>query len=620
MQEASNYKIEIWLQKSYCKINRKMSKEKNKLLMFLAILLLSVVAVLGYVFLRPSSVTYVDFCDEGCHETNLPYQNPELSAEERADDLLSRMTVAEKIGQMALVEKNSIKNLNDIARYGLGALLSGSGAKPDNNTPEGWLQMAEDFQSYGRKTRLQIPLLYGVDANHGHSNVPGATIFPHSIGLGAAKDPDLIKRIAEATSEEVSATGINWVFSPNVDVVQDIRWGRTYETFGSDAEVAGTLGRAYIEGLKVAGAAKHYVGQGSMVWGSSTNKYFSIDQGDSNISDNELRRIHLEPFRQAINAGVDSVMVGLSSWNGEKISFNKYLLTDVLKKELGFEGFVFSDWYGVYEKEKDKYEALVKAVNAGVDMIMLPFDYEDFSSYMHRALNNGDISPERINDAVRRILKVKFRTGLFDEAGTGAGLEVIGSEQHRELAREAVRKSLVLLKNNNAVPISKNASKILVAGSAANNLGRQSGGWTVEWQGIDGNWIPGTTILDGIKNSVSGDSKVEYSMDGNFSMLEERAEAGIAVVGESPYAEGWGDSKNLRLSKQDIEAINNLKKNSEKLIVVIVSGRPLDIKEYVNDWDVVVAAWLPGSEGQGVADVLFGDYNFTGILPVVWDL
>jgi len=597
-----------------------MLKEKNKLLMFLAILLLLVGTVLSYVFLRPPLITYVDFCDEGCHETSLPYQNPELSVEERVDDLLSRMTVAEKIGQMALVEKNSVQDLNDIAKYGLGALLSGSGAKPDDNTPEGWLQMVEDFQSYSRKTRLQIPLLYGADASHGHSNVPGATIFPHSIGLGAAKDPDLIKRIAEATSEEVLATGIRWVFSPNIDVAQDMRWGRTYETFGSDSEVAGILGKAYIEGLKVAGAVKHYVGQGSMAWGSSANKYFSIDQGNSDISDDELRRIHLEPFRQAINADVESVMVGLSSWNGEKISFNKYLLTDVLKGELGFEGFVFSDWYGVYEKEKDKYEALVKAVNAGVDMIMLPFDYEDFSSYMHRALSNGDISPERINDAVRRILKVKFRIGLFDETGVRADLEVIGSEQHRELAREAVRKSLVLLKNNNAVPISKNASKILVAGSTANNLGRQSGGWTVEWQGIDGNWIPGTTILEGVKNSVSKDTRVEYSLEGDFNMQGEKAEAGIAVVGEGPYAEGWGDSKNLQLSKQDIEAINNLKKNSEKLIVIIVSGRPLDIKEYANDWDAVVAAWLPGSEGHGVADVLFGDYGFTGTLPVVWDL
>jgi len=542
---------------------------------------------------------------------------------------MNRMTIAEKIGQMALIEKNSISDLNDIARYGLGALMSGGGGKPDDNTPDGWLQMVNNFQSYSQKTRLGIPLLYGVDANHGHSNVPGATIFPHFIGLGASKNSGLVRDVARATAEEVAATGIHWVYSPNLDVVWDIRWGRTYETFGSDPELVGILGQAYIDGIQsynqggltIAATAKHYIGNGASQWGSSITKDFSIDQGASEISEDKLRQIHLEPFKQAVNANVKSVLVGLNKWNGEKVSANKYLITNILRGELGFQGFISSDWYGVYEKEGNKYKALVNAINAGIDMIMLPYDYKFFSASLHQALANGDIDQARLDEAVRRILKVKFEIGLFDKVTTDASnLRNIGSKPHRELARMAVRKSLVLLKNNNAVPISKNTPKILVSGSAANNLGKQSGGWTVEWQGIDGNWMPGTTILKGIQDMASPYAKVEYDLRGDFTGQEGLADVGIAVVGESPYAEGWGDNENPKLSTEDLEAIYNLKKNSKKIIVIIISGRPLNIKEYTNDWDAIIAAWLPGSEGQGVADVLFGDYPFTGTLPVDWNL
>lgn len=612
----------------------------SKRITFLIIFLILVMTISVYFFLNlstffyTSSINYVNVCDENnniCYETNLPYQNSTLSTEARVNDLLSRMTLVEKIGQMSLIEKNSIHDLNDIAIYGLGALMSGSGGKPDDNTPEGWLKMVKNFQSYSQKTRLKIPLLYGADANHGHSNVPGATIFPHFIGLGASQDPDLIREVAKATAEEVAATGIYWVFSPNLDVALDTRWGRTYETFGSDPGLISALGQAHIEGLQsfsqngltIAATAKHYIGDGSSQWGSSINKDFLIDQGNSDVSEADLRRIHLEPFRQAVNAKVKSIMVGLNKWNGEKISGNKYLLTDLLKKELGFQGFVFSDWYGVYEKEKDKYKAIVKAVNAGVDMIMLPFDYKFFSESMQRALSNGDISQARLDEAVLRILKVKFQLGLFDKTVTDINtfdLKNVGSQSHRELARQAVRESLVLLKNNNIVPISKKTNKIFVAGSAANNLGRQMGGWTVEWQGIDGNWIPGTTILQGIQNTVSSYSTVIYDLTGNFADQKGLADAGIAVVGESPYAEGWGDMENPRLSEEDLETIYNLKKISKKIIVIIVSGRPLDIKEYAKDWDAIIAAWLPGSEGQGIADVLFGDYDFKGKLPVDWNL
>lgn len=607
--------------------------------MLLSILLLLLVATVVTFFLKsafspsiPTSEKTVRVCDEQddqCHQTGLPYQNAALPIEMRVADLMSRMTTAEKIGQMALIEKNSIRDPHDIAKYGLGALLSGSGGKPDDNSPEGWREMIKKFQQESQKTRLRIPLLYGADANHGHGNVPGATLFPHFIGLGATKNPGLVRNVAKATAEEVAATGINWVFSPNLDVVQDQRWGRTYETFGSDPKSVGALGQAYIEGLqsphqdglRIAAAAKHYVGNGSTEWGSSTNKDYFIDQGNSRISEDMLRRIHLEPFTQAVRAQVKSIMVGLNTWNGEKISSNKHLLTDVLRTELNFEGFVVSDWYGVYEQEWNKYEALVTSINAGVDMVMLPFDYAFFSNSLHQAVENGDISQARLDEAVRRIITVKFQLGLFDHAETSASdLKNIGSQSYREIAREAVRKSLVLLKNNKAVPLSKKTKRILVAGVAADNIGIQSGGWTVEWQGIDGNWIPGTTILKGIRDAVSSETAVEYSPTGRFTGQKNVADVGIVVVGERPYAEGWGDTNDPTLSAQDIETINRVKAVSKKIVVIIISGRALNIKEYATDWDAIVAAWLPGSEGAGVADALFGEYAFTGTLPVRWEL
>jgi len=615
------------------------SLRPSKQVIIVSMSLLLVMAALAYVFVKPlfpslapSDIKYVTVCDDNddqCHKIGLPYQNSALPTEARVTDLMERMTIAEKIGQMALIEKNSISDPNDIAKYGLGALLSGAGGKPADNTPQGWLQMVRNFQQYAQKTRLGIPLFYGVDANHGNGNIPEATIFPHFIGLGASKDPNLIWDVANVTAEEAAATGINWVFSPDLDVVQDMRWGRTYETFGSSSTLVGILGQAFIDGmqsydqggLKIAATAKHYVGNGSTEWGSSTNKDFHIDQGNSTISEEELRRIHLEPFRQAIKANVRSVMVGLNEWDGTKISSNGYLLTDVLKKELGFRGFVVSDWYGVFENEANKYNALVGTVNAGVDVVMLPYDYGFFTANMQRALVNGDIDQARVDDAVRRILTVKFDLGLFDGNVTETpSVESVGSLSHRELARMAVRKSLVLLKNDDAVPISKRTPKIWVSGSSADNIGLQSGGWTVEWQGVDGNWIPGTTILKGIQDMASRGASVEYDPKGNFIGQEGLADVGIAVVGESPYAEGWGDNADPKLSAQDIEAIQNLKRHSKKIVVIIISGRPLDIREYAKDWDAIIAAWLPGSEGQGVADVLFGDYPFTGTLPVNWDL
>lgn len=511
------------------------------------------------------SEEYVAYCSVGnaCDRSGYRYLDASLPVEVRVDDLLNRMTVAEKIGQMALIEKNSISDQDDIAKYGLGALMSGGGGKPEENTPEGWRRMIDAFQGISQKTRLGIPLLYGVDANHGHGNVPGATIFPHAIGLGASGDADLVKSIASATAEEALATGVNW--------------------------------------------------------GSSINKNFRLDQGDTVMDEKELRRSQIEPFKSAIRADVKTVMAGLNRWNGAKVTFNKYLLTDVLKKELGFRGFVVSDWYGVYENEQDEYEAMVKAINAGVDMVMLPFDYRSFSRNMQTALANGDVDMSRVDDAVRRILTVKFELGIFDKPTVDSvAIENIGNEANRELARRAVRQSLVLLKNNRVLPISEATGRILVSGSAADNIGKQSGGWTVEWQGIDGNWIPGKSILKGIRDTVSIDTEVEYDLKGNFDAKKGLADVGIAIVGENPYAEGWGDDIAPKLSKQDLESIEKLKKASKKIVVVIVSGRPLDIQAYAKDWDGIVAAWLPGSEGQGVADVIFGDSDFSGKLPGEW--
>jgi len=558
-------------------------------------------------------------------EAEALYHDKSQPVEERVNDLLSRMTVDEKIGQIALVEKNSLLFSSDIVRFNLGALLSGGGGGPDSNEPEAWKKMITNFQDSANSSRLAIPLLYGVDAVHGNANVLGATIFPHAIGLGASGDEDLVRRVGVITAEEMSATGANWNFSPTVDVVQDSRWGRTYETFGSDTERVSELATAYLEGLQssaIVTTAKHYLGTGAMVWGTSTNPDFKIDQGEITIDEATLRSVHLPPFVSAIRAGVGSIMVGHATWNGVELVANHELLTDLIKDELGFDGFVVSDWYGIYEIPGSKYHALVTAINAGLDMVMLPYNYRLFTMEMRRAINSGDISMERLDDAVRRILRVKFAAGLFDqEPPSDPSLNEFGSSEHRLVAREAVRKSLVILRDKQqTLPLSKTLSQIVVAGGAADNLGRQSGGWTIEWQGIDGNWILGTTILQGIKNAVSSQTKVDYRQAGDFSPEVESADMGIVVVGETPYAEGWGDNEHPTLSDDDLQAINNVKAISKKIVVIIVSGRPLDISAYVDDWDAVIAAWLPGSEGEGVADVLFGSYPFTGTLPVVWPL
>lgn len=601
--------------------------------MIYGVLLMTLIGAMIAFFLvqnQKSAIVPIDFSSEPrCDGVDAKYLNAALSTEERVDDLMKRMNDAEKIGQMVIIEKDSIQNVNDISHFNLGALLSGGGGAPKENTPQAWLAMVQTFQSAAANTCLGIPLLYGTDAIHGHNNVFGATIFPHAIALGATRDADLVRRIAKATAEEMAATGIYWSYSPNLDVPQDSRWGKTYETFGSDTDNVTQLGAAYLAGTQesstgyfnVLATAKHFLGGGAMEYGTSRNKDFKIEEGNITLDEQALRGTHLTPFHKAVTEGVQTIMVGTAAWNGIKNPSNQYLLTDVLKKELGFSGFIVSDWYAVYILDNDRYRSLVMAINAGVDMVMTPFEYKDFVSNMQAAIHNGDISRDRLDDAVRRILTVKFKTGLFDRpAATANGLSVIGNQKHKELARQAVAASQVVLKNSNDIlPLSSSVKKIFVAGSGADNLGRQSGGWTVEWQGVDGNWLPGTTILAGIKNTVSKDTQVEYNVDANFASKQSLADVGIAVVSEKTYAEGWGDNEHPRLSNEDLAAINKLKKQSKKLVVLIVAGRPLEISPYSSTWDGVVASWLPGSEGQGVADVLFGLKPFTGQLPIEWN-
>lgn len=548
--------------------------------------------------------------------------------EVRVADLLSYMTLEEKIGQMTLVEKDSLAEAGDVAVYHLGGVLSGAGAKPTDNTAAGWKKMVDSYQSEAARSRLGIPLLYGADAIHGHALVPEATVFPHAIGLGATGNPKLVKKVAQATAVELKATGVNWSFSPNLDQPQDIRWGRTYEAFSDDPKLVGKLGATYLEGLQenygdsvfVLAAPKHYLGLGAMGWNTSLNKNFKIDQGVTVADEALLRSRYLPPFSEVVDAGALSVMVGLNTWGDKRMVLQKQLLTGVLKEELGFRGFVVSDWYGVHEGRRNTFWASLQAVNAGVDMVMLPFDYELFAKHMKRANRLGLVTDERIDDAAGRILYAKFALGLFNEIEDVKSVD-IPNNTHAALAREAVAQSLVLLKNDDAVlPIQTNVRHIRVAGSAAGNIGQQMGAWSIEWQGVNGNWPVGaTSILAGIQERVAASGiEVEYDRLGSFSTDRNRAEVGIAVVGEKPYAEGWGDKEYPTLDAEDLLAINNLQASCDKVVVVIVSGRPLLIADEVDSFDGLVAAWLPGGEGAGVADVLFGDKPFTGTLPLPW--
>jgi beta-glucosidase len=568
-------------------------------------------------------------CQPATNSTPQPdaaYRDTSLPAAERARDLLARMSLDQKLGQMTQVEKGALTPA-DVTRYYIGSILSGGGGYPSgDNTPAGWAKMVDGFQTAALETPLAIPLIYGVDAIHGHNNLKGATIFPHNIGLGAANDPALVEKIGRATAEEMRATGIPWNFAPVLAVVQDIRWGRAYEAYGENTELVTRLGIAYQNGLQATGRSdslfvlatpKHFIGDGGTIWSTSTTENYKLDQGDTQMDEATLRALFLPPYKAAVEAGAQSVMISYSSWNGVKLHGHRYLITDVLKGELGFEGFVVSDWAGIDQVDKDYYTAVVTAINAGIDMNMVPQGYQRYLTVLKQAVEKGDISMERIDDAVLRILTVKFKLGLFEQPFSDpAYLETVGSEAHRALAREAVAKSLVLLQHESAVlPIAKDTPLIYVAGVLADDIGSQSGGWTIEWQGKSGNITPGTTILQAIEATASGE--VRFNRFGKFES-EQKADVAIVVVGEKPYAEGRGDNENPALSKNDLELIQRVREQAEKVLVILISGRPLVITEALPYTDAFIAAWLPGTEGQGVADVLFGNQPFTGKLPFTW--
>jgi beta-glucosidase len=553
----------------------------------------------------------------------------------RIEPILAKMTLSEKVGQMTQPDQSFVKDIADVLTYSFGSVLSGGDSDPKTNRFEDWRDLYDRFQSQAAKTRLKIPLLYGVDAVHGHNNVIGAVVFPHNVGLGATRDAKLVEEIARITAKEVRATGINWAFSPCVTVPQDERWGRTNEGFSEDPKLVAELGAATVRGLqgadlkdplRVLGCAKHYVGDGGTTWGTGTAKWevpgkpFGLDQGDTRLSEAELRRIHMLGYPTAIEAGVGTIMPSYNSWNGEKCSGSKRLLTEILKGELGFEGFLISDYNALDQLPGDFRSDIKTSINAGMDMVMVPEKYKEFHGLLVDLAEKGEVPLARIDDAVKRILRVKAAMGLLDEGRSSLadlGLEKsFGSPEHREVARRAVRESLVLLKNDKkALPLAKAAARIHVAGKNADDLGNQMGGWSITWQGKSGATSTGTTILTAIKNTASKTTNVTFSKDGSGAA---GATVGVVVVGELPYSEMRGDREDLGLDKEDKEAIANVKKAGVPVVVVLLSGRPMIIADVLPKADAFVAAWLPGTEGQGVADVLFGDYKPTGKLAFTW--
>jgi beta-glucosidase len=544
--------------------------------------------------------------------------------------ILARMTLDEKIGQMTQPDQEAIKDLNDIEKYSLGSILSGGSSDPkEGNSLEAWTNLYDTLQGHALKTRLGIPLLYGIDAVHGHNNVLGAVIFPHNIGLGCTRDAALVEKIGEITALETRATGIQWTFAPCVTVPQDERWGRTYEGFSEDPGIVQLLGAAAVRGLqgprlssdpvRVVACAKHFIGDGGTAFGSARG--VKLDQGDTRVDEATLRRIHLPGYIATVDAGVGTIMPSYSSWNGKKVSGEKKLLTDILKTELGFEGFLISDYNAIDQVDRDYKTAIGLSINAGMDMGMVPKTYVQFITLLKQLVNEGTVPMSRIDDAVTRILRVKYAMGLLDknrnQLADRSLWKDFGSAEHRAVARQAVSESLVLLKNDQRVlPLKKTLARIHVAGKNADDLGNQCGGWTIDWQGKSGNVTSGgTTILAAVKNSVAKETAVTYSPDGQGA---EGASVGIVVVGEKPYAEGRGDRTDLALDAQDSAAIATMKKAGIPVVVILVSGRPMIVTDTLGQCDAFIAAWLPGTEGQGVADVLFGDFKPTGKLSFSW--
>ncbi len=591
----------------------------------------------------------------------MPYLNPKLPVEQRVRDLLGRMTLAEKVGQMTQAERGAATtDATLVARLGLGSVLSGGGSVPTPNTPEGWADMVDGFQQQAMDTRLRIPIIYGVDAVHGHGNVYGTTIFPHNIGLGSTRDPELVRRVEAVTAAEVRATGIPWDFAPCICVTRDARWGRSYESFGENPKLVSVMGAAAVTGLqgrgqrdldrndRVLATVKHFAGDGDTEYGTGSGDY-PIDQGITVTNRRDFARIDLAPYWATVRgAHAGSAMPSFSSvdWtedgvgNPIKMHQNRQLITGVLKGTMGLDGFVISDWEGIHQLPGDYANQVRLGVNAGIDMFMEPNSAPQFVETLIAEVQAGRVSQARIDDAVSRILTKKFQLGLFEHPfADRTHIDQIGSAAHRAVARRAVAESQVLLKNSgNVLPLKRN-SNVYVAGRSADDIGNQSGGWTLTWQGFSEQnpagvpHQPGTTILEGIRQ-VAPRAHVTYSADGTAPTAG--ADVAVVAVGETPYAEGFGDvggplwaydpadanqprePKSLELQPQDRATVERVCGQVKKCVVLVVSGRPQIVTDLLGNIDALVASWLPGTEGAGVADVLFGKRGFSGKLSVSW--
>jgi len=565
------------------------------------------------------------------------------ASEAFVDQLLLHMSLEEKIGQMIQADIAAISPA-DLRTYKLGSILAGGNAAPGDNvrtTPQAWLDLTDEFYRASlaatNEAHPPIPILFGIDAVHGHAKVIGATIYPHNTGLGSAHDPELIRRIGEATAQEIATTGIDWTFAPTVAVARDVRWGRSFESYSESPGLVAEYAAAMVTGLQgprgtpqfmspghTLSSVKHYLGDGGVVGGR--------DQGDTILPESELREVHSTGYTAAIDAGVLIVMASFNSWNGIKLHANHYLLTDILKGRLGFNGFVVGDWNAQEQIPGCTKYRCAAAILAGIDMLMAPDSWRQLYKNTLAQVRSGEIPESRIDDAVRRILRVKTIAGMFErpapkQRSDAGDFAQLGSAAHRALAREAVRKSLVLLKNDHGtLPLNPHAT-ILVAGDAADSIGWQTGGWTIDWQGdhnSNADFPGATSIFRGIQAAVAaaGGSAV-LSKNGQFA---QKPDAAVVVFGEEPYAEFEGDRENLEFSpndKHDLELLRRLRIAGVPTVAIFLSGRPMWVNPEINASDAFVAAWLPGSEGEGVADVLFRGrehYDFTGRLAFSWPL
>jgi beta-glucosidase len=542
--------------------------------------------------------------------------NKNIFIEKKVDSLLEIMTLDEKIGQMSQVRHFEDITDEDIATKFIGSVIHTQGPTPGEDAA-GWQARFITLQKIALSTRLGIPLLFGVDAIHGQNTFEGATIFPHNIGMGATGNALLVKEAAAITAHEVQATGFNWTFTPCIAIPYNEKWGRVYEAFSESTELTQKMVRASVRGHQgvlsekntVLATAKHFIGDGSTDFG--------VEGGDTSLSMKEIYERLIPPYRDAVEEGVGAVMVSFNTLSNKAMHAHKTLIIDSLKVGMGFDGIVVTDWKG-YSRfgEND-------IINAGVDMVMaVDGDLDVFQNGLKKGIENGYVSMERVDDAVKRILRQKFRLGLFEHPFPEANLiEKIGSQAHRDKARQAVRESLVLLKHrNNVLPINKKTNKIVVVGEHANNAGLQSGGWTLAWQGVGHNYEGATTILEGVKSIAKGEVIYDADATGNYT----NADIAIIVVGETPYAEFFGDigdgngQYKLSLSETHKNYIKAYANKGINVIVVLISGRPLVMTSEIEQSDAFIAAWLPGSEGDGIAEVLFGDYNFKGKLPHSW--